>query len=271
MFPENISKNFDKVREIALSNMPIEEKMRLFNEFDDMTVFYKNNAETVKSCFLPIYGFDDYVVNPFGEVISFKGNHIRLLSPSYDGGGYLHVCFYRDGKPYTRKVHRLVADAFLQNPDQMPQLNHRDGNKLNNKLNNLEFCTAKENINHAYRTGLHSKRGPLTKDELDQIVDLLNTGVTYNKIAERFCISYNQVICIATGRSHKELFNKIDLPEKVIWQKRIKCLETGKIYESQKEAAEDLNINNSKLSSHLKSKRSHVGGYHFIRIEEKEI
>lgn len=113
-----------------------------------------------------------------------------------------------DGKRYNRRVHKLVADAFLQNPDQMQQVNHIDGNKENNRFDNLEYFTAKENMRHAFKTGLHSKRGRLTEDELNQIVEMLNAGVIYKEIANRFDISSNLVEHIAAGRLHKELYEK---------------------------------------------------------------
>lgn len=70
MLPANITGNFDRVKKIAFSELPMEEKMRLFEEFDEIMVFYKNNITFVKNCFLPIKGFEDYAVNPFGDVIS---------------------------------------------------------------------------------------------------------------------------------------------------------------------------------------------------------
>lgn len=103
MFPENISKNFEKVRQIAFSDLPIEEKMRLFDEFDDLMVFYKDNITFVKNCFLPIEGFEDYAVNPFGNVISCKGDFVRLLSKCHNSVGYLKVNLCRDGKSVTKK------------------------------------------------------------------------------------------------------------------------------------------------------------------------
>lgn len=152
----------------------------------------------------------------------------------------------------------------------MPQVNHIDGNKENNRLDNFEFCTAKENINHAYKTGLHSKRGRLTYEELNQIVNMLNTGTTYREIAIMFNISSTYVSQIAAGKRHRELYEKINIPENKVTVK-VKCLETGKTYNSLKEAALDLNISVGDISKNLKGKRSHVGGYHFERVEEKEI
>jgi hypothetical protein len=69
--------------------------------------------------------------------------------------GYKTVMLCKDRKQTSAYVHRLVAKAFLSNPENKPDVNHLDGNKSNNKLENLEWCTESENLNHAYITKLH--------------------------------------------------------------------------------------------------------------------
>ena len=69
--------------------------------------------------------------------------------------GYLVTDLYNEGKRTTERVHILVAEAFIPNPDNKPEVNHDDGNKLNNHVSNLEWCTKKENAEHAWRTGLY--------------------------------------------------------------------------------------------------------------------
>lgn len=88
-----------------------------------------------------------YACDTKGNIYSYRSN--KFLSPSKLKRGYLHVTFTRDGKRYDYRVHRLIAMTFLDNPENKEQVNHRDGNKLNNYLSNLEWCTAEENIQHA--------------------------------------------------------------------------------------------------------------------------
>ena len=78
----------------------------------------------------------------------------RKLKPYNNGYGYLLVDMRKDGKRYMRLVHRLVAETFLPNPQNLPQINHIDGNKMNNKLENLEWCTCSQNQYHAFENGL---------------------------------------------------------------------------------------------------------------------
>lgn len=73
--------------------------------------------------------------------------------------GYISVGLWKDGKCSQRMLHRLVAEAFIPNPDNLPFVNHIDGNKRNNCVENLEWVTAKENAQHAIRTGLNPANG----------------------------------------------------------------------------------------------------------------
>lgn len=102
-----------------------------------------------------------YQVSNFGNVRSLmyhntKGiKRISLLKPATDGKGYLRCALSKNNILTTFKVHRLVAQAFIPNPNNYPQINHIDGNKKNNKVDNLEWCTNSINQIHAYSTNLN--------------------------------------------------------------------------------------------------------------------
>ena len=74
-----------------------------------------------------------------------------ILTPYENKKGYLKIGLFQNGKLYKRRVNRLVAQAFISNPDNLPQVNHKDGNKKNNSYTNLEWVTNEENREHAKR------------------------------------------------------------------------------------------------------------------------
>lgn len=104
-----------------------------------------------------IDGFSGYYeISSSGRVRNIRTG--RVLKPSVTDQGYTTVKLYRNNKAKEAKIHRLVASAFIQNPENKPQVNHLDRNKRNNDVSNLEWSTNRENIDHAIRTGLNKTR-----------------------------------------------------------------------------------------------------------------
>ena len=101
---------------------------------------------TVKS----ISGFSDYFVTKTGDIISCKFGKEKVLSPSTTTG-YKKVSLSKDGKSYNFQVHRLVATTFIKNPNKLTIVNHKDGDKLNCALSNLEWVTRSDNAKHYER------------------------------------------------------------------------------------------------------------------------
>lgn len=96
-----------------------------------------------------IKGWERYEVSNKGRVRNVETCQILKARP--DKEGYMMLTFSIDCKRATKKVHRLVTEAFIPNPDNKPQVNHIDGNKANNSVGNLEWCTSSENHIHAYK------------------------------------------------------------------------------------------------------------------------
>lgn len=118
-----------------------------------------------------IEGYDGiYEVSSWGRVKNSRTG--RVLKAGKDIYGYLFVNVYKNGKRTNYKVHRLVAQAFIPNPQNKPQVNHIDENKENNYVENLEWCTAKENNNH----GEHNSR--VAKARSIPII-CIETGIEY--------------------------------------------------------------------------------------------
>ena len=100
--------------------------------------------------FRDIEEYEEYQVSSYGRVYSVKSG--KFLKPDKDKKNYLRVVLYKEGKGKTFQVHRLIATAFIPNPSNLPQVNHKDENPSNNHLENLEWCNAKYNINYGTRT-----------------------------------------------------------------------------------------------------------------------
>jgi hypothetical protein len=82
------------------------------------------------------------------------GIHGKILKPGLSSKGYLSIGMYNNHKQIRAYIHRLLAFEYIENPYNLPQVNHKDGNKLNNHLSNLEWVSCKSNIKHAYDSGL---------------------------------------------------------------------------------------------------------------------
>lgn len=144
----------------------------------------------------------NYCINSKGDVFRKRqGKPLKKLKPRIDKDGYLRITIYVNGKPYERGIHRLVALAFISNPENKPEVNHIDGNKKNNDAINLEWSTAKENIQHAWKhnlaTAKKSEDHPnsiYTNNQIIQVCKLLEqNSLTMKEIANITSVSYTVV------------------------------------------------------------------------------
>ena len=147
-----------------------------------------------------------YAITRDGRVGSYKSN--KFLKHKL-ARGYYYVSLYKEGKGKNFRIHRLVAEAFIPNPEGLPHVNHKDECKINNCVSNLEWCDAKYNANYGTRT--------------------------------------------------ERIANKRSIP--------VYCEELNKTFYGAREAARELGLDNSNISSCCKGKYKTSGGYHWKYAE----
>lgn len=115
-----------------------------------------------------------YIISKDGSITSLKKMHFgKPMKFRKDKDGYQLVNLCVDGKKTTEKVHRLIAQKYIPNPNNLPQINHIDGKKENNNVSNLEWCTNKMNIEHSNR--LELRPGCIRVAQIDKDGKLMNT------------------------------------------------------------------------------------------------
>ena len=127
-----------------------------------------NEVET----FVKINGFEKYEVSNLGKVRNIKNG--RILKPKLHRDGYLTYGLYENNKQKNLLLHRIIATAFIDNPEGKPCVNHIDENKLNNDLSNLEWCSVRENNMHGTRTKRAAEKLSQKVIQLDLNDNVLN-------------------------------------------------------------------------------------------------
>ena len=144
----------------------------------------------------------DYEITKDGRIISLKHNKRREIKGYIDKYGYRRVLIYENGKRKKYFVHRLVAEKYIPNLNNLPQVNHKDGNKLNNCIDNLEWVTPKENIGHAIKNGFRKANNTtvLNAKEVKEIKKLFETK-SMKEIAEMYNVSLSCIKHIHAGHT----------------------------------------------------------------------
>lgn len=178
----------------------------------------------MEEIFKVVHDFPTYEISNFGRIRTksrrirythavtknehFRLTECRMLQTCKNSNGYLCCQLYKDKKSYNKRVHRLVAEAFLEKIQGLDTVNHIDGNKINNFVNNLEWCTDSQNHIHAVNMGLQARGSDLKISKLNEkgataIKRMLNDGFSKGYIARLFDVSRTAVILIAQGKTWK--------------------------------------------------------------------
>lgn len=172
---------------------------------------------TVLVRYKPVSGAPHYMVSDLGDVL--RVNPVRRLKPWRSGNGYRYVTIRKDGKETKLAVHRMVAFAFLGPPrgnGEMIVVNHKDGNRDNNTVGNLEYMTRAENLDHAMRSGLWGK-GAKKKRKLteEQVVALRREsaeGETNAVLGKRYGVHPGTISTIVLGKTYADVRDPEEVP-----------------------------------------------------------
>ena len=144
--------------------------------------------------------FHDYSISTDGVVISHKKTISKALRPRVAGDGYLTVCLRKNNRTYEKYIHRLVVEAHVRTILPGEQVNHKDGDKTNNDITNLEIVTPSQNSQHAWSTGLSNReqgnRSKLSKAQVLRIRELRDLGLLLREIAPLFEVSESTISMI---------------------------------------------------------------------------
>ena len=190
--------------------------------------------------------YEEYEVSNLGRLKSLnykRTGEEKILSPGNNGNNYLQIILCKNGTKKYCKIHRLVAEAFIPNTDNLPCIDHINTIRTDNRVQNLRWCDYKQNCNNELTKTKYKAR--------------CHTAETKNKISEAH-----------KGKHHtEETKKKIRETCKGKLSKKILCVETGEIFNSLSEASEQLGVNISNISSCCTGKRKTTGKLHWQYVE----
>ncbi|MEM7758018.1 MAG: NUMOD4 domain-containing protein [Cyanobacteria bacterium P01_A01_bin.40] len=151
--------------------------------------------ETAKEDWSIIPEYSKYQASNLGRIRNAKT--LKVLKPYLTNRGYHTVGFWVNNKKKRLLVHRLVAMTFIPNPEELPEVNHLNGCKTDNRVNNLKWSTGSDNVAHAYLIGLRRQKLSTTDKEL--VLQLQQLGLTHRAIGKKLNVSHSTVGSIARG------------------------------------------------------------------------
>ena len=222
---------------------------------------------------------DRVVTRKNGKKQFVKG---RVLKQYRDYYGYMYVQFYENGKRITLKVHRMVAIAFIPNPDNLPQVNHIDCNRSNNIVSNLEWCTNQYNTAYREKYGKASSRPVFAVNvKTSEVLHFKSRGEAERELN----IAHQDILAIIKGQMNTVHDYWFTENESEITEEKIKEIRSGvrlrpvtavnlrtmKVFrfENRKEASRQLDISQSSISDAIREKCKIVKGFLFTEDENE--
>ena len=180
----------------------------------DGTIFIMEYTDVFRPIILNGYK-TKYIIDRLGNVYNKKSE--KRLKNILTSGGYYRVQISIKSKSISLSVHRLVALAFIPNPENKPDVNHKDGDKSHNYVENLEWATKSENVKHAFAHGLNSNAGEmnpkskLTEKDVIKIWNDIRKGMNFTTIGNKYSVSKATISHIYNGDTWKDLYKKYHL------------------------------------------------------------
>lgn len=158
--------------------------------------------------FRDIKGFENYQVSNLGRIYS-KKRRACLKVKRLAGRGYYQVRLSKEGKYYYKNLHRLIAETFIPNPNKYRTVNHINGNKLDNRLSNLEWADDCRQQHEACLLGLKpTTKHILTESEIIKVYEMYSKGTSVKEIAEVYDTRIQQICKLVKGQRHQRLFRQ---------------------------------------------------------------
>ena len=158
--------------------------------------------------FRDIKGFENYQVSNLGRIYS-KKRRACLKVKRLAGRGYYQVRLSKEGKYYYKNLHRLIAETFIPNPNKYRTVNHINGNKLDNRLSNLEWADDCRQQHEACLLGLKpTTKHILTESEIIKVYEMYSKGTSVKEIAEVYDTRIQQIYKLVKGQRHQRLFRQ---------------------------------------------------------------
>lgn len=148
-----------------------------------------------------IPGYENYLALKDGRIFSLLTN--KFLSYSKDKDGYLQVGLRKNKKGNTKKVHRLIAQTFLSNDENLPEVNHINEIKNDNRIENLEWVTPKQNTQHSLLSAIPKKNKKLTDEQVNTIKQMRKNGTMPKELSKIFGVTKTYICDVIAGRERK--------------------------------------------------------------------
>ena len=221
-----------------------------------------------------------YIAYTDGRIYSIRAN--RFLEASLNNGGYCETYLNYTNRKGTRLWHRIIAHTFIPNTENKPQINHIDANKENNRVENLEWATPQENMNHVAKNRLNPRSTWVCL--LNEERDIIRIFETISIAGRELKTKHHDVIHSCNGNIDKTKgfrlryydeneetyiktrFDKVGHQKRKSYRRKVYCNETSQAFVSHREAGRVLNISAPRIAKFLRNEINDVDGFTFKEL-----